>query len=108
MASDFRSFFKKSAEPTARAPGCSTFPALKRRAIGSRPLRGLDFGGFFEPVPQFAKDSVAPSGLVRFQSLPTAYAVGYSSNAAARLGISCALRQSLPTAYAVGYSSGAA
>src|SRR5438067_3181439 len=46
MASDLRSFSKKSAVPTALRALLAAFPALKRRAIGSRPLRGLFFGGF--------------------------------------------------------------
>src|SRR5437764_13590927 len=114
MANDLRSFSKKSAVPTALRALLAVFPALKRRAIGNRPLCGLDFGGLLRSVPEFAKDSVAPAGLVRFQSLPTANAVGYSSSAATRLGIcsvapaGLALRQSLPQAYAVGYRSNAA
>src|SRR5437764_5660646 len=114
MANDLRSFSKKSAVPTALRALLAVFPALKRRAIGNRPLRGLDFGGLLRSVPEFAKDSVAPAGLVRFQSLPTANAVGYSSNAAARLGIRSVAPAglvrflSLPTANAVGYSPNAA
>src|SRR5438874_6116445 len=45
MACNLRSFSKKSAVPTGLRALLAALPALKRRAIGSRPRRGLDFGG---------------------------------------------------------------
>src|SRR5438552_11004850 len=89
MASDLRraGSSENSAVPTALRALLAVFPALKRRTIGSRPLRGLDFGGVLRLAPDFAEASIAPAGLAPCRSLPTAYAVGYSSSAAARLGI---------------------
>src|SRR5438477_3684011 len=48
MASDLRraGSSENSAVPTALRALLAALPALKRRAIGSRPLRGLFFGGF--------------------------------------------------------------